>query len=213
MANNTNQLQSEEDLIAFVEAWDQKDVTAIPGVIIEHFPEMLELEQFAKSVPAALRSIAWDKEEQTSVTNSLKTEQDGFQLMAVDRSGLSLVRHIKVWGYEDVEQSTYSTMPLIEAQGIHLSKQGAALLILDRAGRTLVEVSDGFEFTQLSIDLRGAVAFDQAGAEATISRLQAFGSIDGPFTTQTVRDYKMAIIDSFGTTPENSRDHSDTPRM
>lgn len=108
--------QSEDEVIAFAETWDQKDVTAIPAVIKEHFPELLDGPRFAESVPLDCRGAVFGEEVSISETNSLATKQNGFQVMAIDHSGIALVRHIEVWGYEGVDHSTYSTMPFIDAK-------------------------------------------------------------------------------------------------
>jgi hypothetical protein len=105
-------LKSEDDLdlSAFADTWDQADVTAIPAVITTHFPEVLDCDRFAKTVPTELRGTRWAPNNWTT--------QHGFQVMAVDMKGLALVRHITLWEHEDVDHSTFSTVSLAEAQAI-----------------------------------------------------------------------------------------------
>lgn len=90
--------------------------------------------------------------------------------------------------------------------------QSANLLLLDRAGRVLVQIPDGYDFAWMSTDLRGAVVFDQDGAEDAITTIQTLRASDGPFITQSVRDFKMAVIDAFGTTPESDPVNCPTDR-
>lgn len=113
--------QAEDDVIAFADTWDQKDVTAIPAVITERFPELLDGPRFLETVPLDCSGPVFGVEVSTSETNSLATEQDGFQVMAVDHSGIALVRLISVLGYEGVDYSTYSTMPFVDAKNLHLT--------------------------------------------------------------------------------------------
>lgn len=87
---------------------------------------------------------------------------------------------------------TLSAQPAAEASE-------ADILVLDRFGRVLVEVKDGFDFELRSTDLTNAVTFDHAAAADVLTRLEHLSVSHGPFTNSTVRDFKMRIIDSFGT--------------
>ncbi len=113
--------QSEDDVIAFTDTWDQKDVTALPVDLIKHFPELLDGPRFVETVSLDCRGPVFGEEVSTSDTNSLAISQDGFQLMAVDQSGIALVRRIAVFGYEGVDVSTYSTMPILDAKNLRLT--------------------------------------------------------------------------------------------
>jgi hypothetical protein len=90
------------------------------------------------------------------------------------------------------DMQTLNAQPAAEA-----SK--ADILVLDRFGRVLVEVKDGFDFELRSTDLTNAVTFDHAAAADVLSRLEHLAVSHGPFANSTVRDFKMRIIDSFGT--------------
>lgn len=100
--------QSEHDLSDYADTWDGADVGLIPAVITNHFPELLDCDRFANSVPAEMRGIFWDLRSGST--------QHGFQAMAVDKANQALIRHITYWEHEDVDHSTFSVIPLAEAK-------------------------------------------------------------------------------------------------
>lgn len=82
------------------------------------------------------------------------------------------------------------------------SDRDATLLVLNRAGCVLVQTADGYDFFRMSTDLTDAVVFDVDGAKDAITRIQSNLPESGPYTTQSVRDFKMAIVDSFAPVEE-----------
>lgn len=87
------------------------------------------------------------------------------------------------------------------------------ILILDRFGRVLVEIKDGFDFELRSTDLTNAITFDHAGVADVLSRLEHLAASHGPFSSSTVRDFKMKILDSFGSQEAADQTPNMAPRM
>ena len=102
--------QTEDDVIAFVEAWNQEDVTAIPTFVTSLYPELLECNRVASSVPVELRGVCW------MPSNGSGSTQNGCEVMAVDAAAFALVRCITWWEHEDVDHSTYAIVPLTVAK-------------------------------------------------------------------------------------------------